>query len=84
LPLALKNSTRSFLKSPSAKYLRVLNVEIEIVLQPYNRLRLSKKSTPKLSGGGVCGVTQITQFLSYFQGPNPELNRSWPFFHHHE
>ena len=83
LPLALKNSTRSFLKSPSAKYLRVLNVEIEIVLQPYNRLRLSKKSTPKLSGGGVwCDSDH--PFFCHFQGPNPELNRSWPFFQHHE
>ena len=84
LPLALKNSTPSFLKSPSAKYLRVLNVEIEIVLQPYNRLRLSKKSTPKVSGGGVWCDSDHPFFCHIFPGPNPELNRSWPFFHHHE
>ena len=70
LPLALKNSTPSFLKSPSAKYLRVLNVEIEIVLQPYNRLRLSKKSTPQNCRVVVSGVTQITHFfVIFFKAP---------------
>lgn len=69
LPLALKNSTRSFLKSPSAKYLRVLNVEIEIVLQPYNRLCLSKKSTPKLSGGGVWCDSDHPFFCHIFKAP---------------
>ena len=69
LPLALKNSTRSFLKSPSAKYLRVLNVEIEIVLQPYNRLCLSKKSTPKLSGGGVWCDSDHPIFCHIFKAP---------------